>query len=280
MISRRDRSLGDGDRATVRYFTIEDPNGRQLRSIRMDRRWFPAQRCKRDDSQGWECTDLTPVPAPQPRAAAAPNFRITAIRVLSRARTVARAGQLTTCRTRSPASPSATITAPGLVVDAERGLVVVDRNTVPVAVGDVTSRSPARSRFPAASSTFTRCTILPSSPTIRSLGKTPVKTAKLAARDCRRARRSGWSASARTVSCVRADADRRRRAARAAAVAHHALSRQQSRGRHSSSIRRLDYDGVLLDKDGQVLGLWSSFAYENGRELTQDNKGVPIDLVS
>ena len=41
----------------------------------------------------------------------------------------------------------------------------------------------------------------------------------------------------------------------------------------------LDYDGVLLEKSGRVVGLWSSFAYENGRELAQDNRGVPIDLV-
>ncbi len=32
-------------------------------------------------------------------------------------------------------------------------------------------------------------------------------------------------------------------------------------------------------KSGRVIGLWSSFAYENGRELTQDNRGVPIDVV-
>src|SRR5437016_9110963 len=35
--------LGDGDRAPVRYITIDDPNGSQLRSIRMDRLWFPAR---------------------------------------------------------------------------------------------------------------------------------------------------------------------------------------------------------------------------------------------
>jgi S1-C subfamily serine protease len=29
-----------------------------------------------------------------------------------------------------------------------------------------------------------------------------------------------------------------------------------------------------------VLGLWSSFAYESGRDLTQDNRGVAIDLVA
>src|SRR6202011_4695959 len=34
-------ALGDGDHATVRYITIDDPNGSNLRSIRMDRLCFP-----------------------------------------------------------------------------------------------------------------------------------------------------------------------------------------------------------------------------------------------
>src|ERR1700683_2710466 len=33
--------LGDGAEVAVRYSTIDDPNGSQLRSIRIDRRWFP-----------------------------------------------------------------------------------------------------------------------------------------------------------------------------------------------------------------------------------------------
>jgi len=41
-----------------------------------------------------------------------------------------------------------------------------------------------------------------------------------------------------------------------------------------------EFDGVLADKDGNVLGTWSSFAYENGRELAQDIRGVPIEVVA
>ncbi|MGB8328012.1 MAG: trypsin-like peptidase domain-containing protein, partial [Steroidobacteraceae bacterium] len=44
--------LGDGDRASVRFFTLDDPNGSQLRSMRMDRRWFPARKCRRNDASG------------------------------------------------------------------------------------------------------------------------------------------------------------------------------------------------------------------------------------
>src|SRR5262249_54607946 len=58
--------LGDGDRTTVRFITIDDPNGSQLRSVRMDRRWFPAHHCERDDRQGlWDCKDLAAGPAPK-----------------------------------------------------------------------------------------------------------------------------------------------------------------------------------------------------------------------
>jgi S1-C subfamily serine protease len=40
-----------------------------------------------------------------------------------------------------------------------------------------------------------------------------------------------------------------------------------------------NYDGALVDKAGNVIGLWSSFAWESGREIQQDNRGVPIELI-
>ncbi|HEY5020207.1 MAG TPA: trypsin-like peptidase domain-containing protein, partial [Steroidobacteraceae bacterium] len=56
------KDLGDGAQVAVRYSTIDDPNGSELRSIRIDRRWFPARQCQRDDRQGfWQCTDLPSV---------------------------------------------------------------------------------------------------------------------------------------------------------------------------------------------------------------------------
>jgi membrane-associated protease RseP (regulator of RpoE activity) len=39
------------------------------------------------------------------------------------------------------------------------------------------------------------------------------------------------------------------------------------------------FDGVLVDKSGSVLATWSSFAFENGREVTQDNRGIPASLI-
>ena len=64
--------LADGARAPVRYVTLEDPRTTQLKVIRMDRRWFPARKCKRDDALGiWPCVGL----AAGPMALAAPARR-------------------------------------------------------------------------------------------------------------------------------------------------------------------------------------------------------------
>ena len=68
-------TLGDGDRTNVRYTTMDDPNGRQLRSIRMDRRWFPARRCTRNDASGlWDCVELPQGPSSKPPAGGSTTF--------------------------------------------------------------------------------------------------------------------------------------------------------------------------------------------------------------
>src|SRR5450631_2353417 len=52
--------LADGASAPVRYVTLEDPRATQLKVIRMDRRWFPARKCKRDDATGtWPCVAVS-----------------------------------------------------------------------------------------------------------------------------------------------------------------------------------------------------------------------------
>src|SRR5690606_15865978 len=40
-----------------------------------------------------------------------------------------------------------------------------------------------------------------------------------------------------------------------------------------------DYDGVIVDKNGAVMASWASFAYEAGREIQQENRGIPAELL-
>ncbi|MGH8294761.1 MAG: trypsin-like peptidase domain-containing protein, partial [Steroidobacteraceae bacterium] len=130
--------LANGAYANIRFTTVDDPNGSELGSFRMDRLWYPAEYCVRDDAVGtWPCTPLAAGPAPKPDPVSSTQFpkyrdpRLTAL---------------------APSLASVTFTMPysvsgvtehyyhgtGLVVDAKRGLIVVDRDTVPVSLGDVT----------------------------------------------------------------------------------------------------------------------------------------------
>jgi pro-apoptotic serine protease NMA111 len=274
-------TLGDGDRAVVRFFTIDDPNGSQLRSFRMDRKWFPAHRCTRDDALGlWPCKDLAPGPAPKPDKAAStayPHFSDTQISKI--------VPSLVQVSFDMPYSISGITErnyhGTGLILDAERGLVAVDRNTVPVALGDVSITFAGTVQVPGRVvyiHPLHNLAIVAYDPKL--LGTTPVKAAKLAVHEL---------AAGETVRIVglAAGSEIRSRSTQIADVEPLELPLSRTMRFRDSNLEvvqlvnpPLDYDGVLLDKEDRVLGLWSSFAYENGRELVQDNKGISIDLVS
>jgi len=273
--------LGDGDRSTVRFITIDDPNGSQLRSIRMDRRWFPAHHCERDDRAGlWDCQDLAAGPAPKPIKVSSTEFP-----KYKDPRLEALAPSLAMVAFDMPYSVSGITErnyhGTGLIVDAQRGLVVVDRNTVPVGIGDVTItlagtvQVPGRVVYIHPQHNLAMVAYDP-----KLIGSTPVKSAKLAVRDLS-AGESIW------VVGLGADSALRSRNTEIASIDPLELPLSRTMRFRDSNLEAvqlvnppLDFDGVLTDKAGNVLGLWSSFAYESGREIAQDNRGVPIDLVA
>ena len=273
--------LGDGDRSTVRFITIDDPNGSQLRSIRMDRRWFPAHHCERDDRAGlWDCKDLAAGPAPKPIKVSSTEFP-----KYKDPRLEALAPSLAMVAFDMPYSVSGITErnyhGTGLIVDAQRGLVVVDRNTVPVGIGDVTItlagtvQVPGRVVYIHPQHNLAMVAYDP-----KLIGSTPVKSAKLAVRDLS-AGESIW------VVGLGADSALRSRNTEIASIDPLELPLSRTMRFRDSNLEAvqlvnppLDFDGVLTDKAGNVLGLWSSFAYESGREIAQDNRGVPIDLVA
>jgi pro-apoptotic serine protease NMA111 len=275
------KELGDGDRTTVRYITIDDPNGSNLRSLRMDRRWFPAQHCERDDAQGiWDCRPLATGPAPKPHDISSTEFPKFKDSLLS-----ALAPSLVMVTFDMPYSVSGITErnyhGTGLVVDAQRGLVVVDRNTVPVGVGDVsitfagTVQVPGRVVYIHPQHNLAVVAYDP-----KLIGTTPVKAAKLTPRELS----AGESVS---VVGMTGDSELRSRSTQIASIDPLELPLSRTMRFRDSNIEAVqlvnpptEFDGVLSDKNGNVLGLWSSFAYESGREMAQDNRGVPIDLVA
>jgi len=273
--------LAQGDRATLRYFTLDDPRVPQLRVIRVDRRWFPSRRCHRDDVAGWwPCRDLPPGPAPTPEQAASTTFAQT-----GDARADRIAPSLVVVNFDMPYSVSGVTErgyrGTGIVVDAKRGLVVVDRNTVPVALGDVrltfagTIEVPGKVEYV---HPLHNLAIVSYDP--RLVGTTPVRAAHLATREL-------GSGDDVWVVGLRADQRIASLQSKVASVepAQFPLSRTVAFRDSNLDLVTLvngpgDFDGVITDASGDVRALWSSFAFDNGHELQQQNFGIPAGVVA
>jgi S1-C subfamily serine protease len=273
--------LADGARAPVRYVTLEDPRAVQLKVIRMDRRWFPARKCKRDDALGtWPCVGISPGPSAVSAKPASTEFAKT-----GDPRIDALAPSLVMVNFDMPYSVSGVTEknyhGTGVIVDAARGLVVIDRNTVPIAMGDVrivfagTVEVPGKVVF---IHPLHNLAVVSYDP--KSIGTTPVRAAKLINKPLG-AGDDVWVVGQRADSKIQSQ----RTQVSSVDVISFPLSRTlRFRDSNLEAVSLInppnDYDGVLADQKGNVLALWSSFAFETQRELEQVNRGMPAELVS
>ncbi len=272
--------LADGARAPVRYVTLEDPHAQQLKVIRMDRRWFPARKCKRDDALGiWPCVAIGAGPAPQPVPPAATKFSKT-----GDPRIDALAPSLVQVTFDMPYSVSGVTEknyhGTGVIVDAQRGLVVIDRNTVPLAMGDVrvtfngTVEVPGRVEFIHPLHNLALVSYDP-----KSIGDTPVRAATLLGRELQPGD-DVWVVGERSDSKI---LSQKTQVAGVDPVSFPLSRTLRFRDSNLEVVSLVnppgDVDGVLTNDKGAVLALWSSFAFETQRDLEQLNRGIPADLV-
>ncbi|HEY5558828.1 MAG TPA: trypsin-like peptidase domain-containing protein [Steroidobacteraceae bacterium] len=273
-------TLGHRQRVTVRFFTMEETRSLQLTTLRIDRAWFPARHCVRNDATGlWPCEAVTSGPDAPPPGPGTTRFAETGDRLVD-----AIAPALVLIEFSMPYSVSGVTErnyhGTGIVLDAARGLVAVDRNTVPVAIGDV--------RLTFAGTIEVDGTVeyvhpLHNLAVVRydpkQLGDTPVRAVKFAGRQ---------PATGEIVHVVGLHPDNRvvSQQSTVASIGPVAfpLSRTLQFRDANLEIMRLvngpdDFDGLIVDRRGEVLALWSSFAYENGRDLVQQNLGVPAGIV-
>ncbi|HEY5810566.1 MAG TPA: trypsin-like peptidase domain-containing protein [Povalibacter sp.] len=273
-------ALKDGERVTMRFSTVDDPSTAQWRVVRMDRRWFPARACQRDDATGvWPCTAWAEDGTAEPPKSASTSYTKTADPIVNRLQP-----SLVLVNFDMPYSVSGITErnyyGTGLIVDAERGLIVVDRNTVPVVIGDVrltfagTIEIPGRVEYVHPLHNLALVSYDP-----KLIGATPARAAVFKPVDVVPGEQV-WAVG------MRADGKVQSRVATVASVDPVAfpLSRTfQFRETNLETIQLVngpaDYDGVLANKDGQVVATWASFAYEAGREIAQENRGVPADVI-
>lgn len=270
----------DQQRFTVRFITLEEPGSSKVRVVRMDRRWFPAVRCRRDDRLGeWPCRSLDPGPAALPPEGGVARFveqPETRLRRIAPALVLVNFDMPYTVSGVSERHYFGT----GLVVDAERGYIVVDRNTIPEAIGDVRLTFGGSLEIPgrvAYVHPLHNLVLVAYDPAL--ITGSPVTAAHFA----RRAPKAGeelWVAGLRKGETL---------ASQAAAFASfepvgYPLSRTMRF--RESNLETLDLvngprdlDGVVVNGKGEVAALWSSFAWQGTGELAQENRGMPIEYV-
>ncbi|MEE8118733.1 MAG: PDZ domain-containing protein [Gammaproteobacteria bacterium] len=273
--------LTDGERATLRFFNFDDPNRESLGIIYMDWRWFPANRCKRNDEQGlWSCNPIQqPESAPhetQPLNATIPAY--------DDKRADRLAHSLVFVNFDMPylidGVDGAHYYGTGLIVDAERGLVVVDRNTVPVSLGEV--------RFTVAGSAEIRgkvefvhplhnLAMISFDPAL--LGDTPIESASLSMRELQNGE-DVWVVGYKADQTLSAQKSEVASTDPVRFPLSNTFRFRESNLETTSLVNPpQNIDGVLADRNGNVVSLWSSFAYQNGRTTAQTNMGVSAELI-
>jgi S1-C subfamily serine protease len=272
--------LPQGGRATLRYSTLDDPKGSETRVMRMDNIWFPAKHCKRDDVTGlWPCQEVPAIRAKAQQEPAMTTFD-------------GSTDKLT--RDLAPSLVLVTFDMPfsvagiternyhgtGLLVDAKRGLVVVDRNTVPVAPGDVRLTFGGSIEVPGKVEyihPLHNIAIVSFDPAL--LDGSPIREASLDAKELE---------PGEPVTVVGLSGDSRLRTLPTAIASiedvNFPLSRTLQFREANVEVATLvnaptDFDGVLVDKKGKVRALWSSFAAEGSRDTVQVNRGMPASIV-
>tara|TARA_R110002096_G_scaffold64920_3_gene158054 strand:- start:42001 stop:44799 length:2799 start_codon:yes stop_codon:yes gene_type:complete len=273
-------ALADGERATVRYINMENSTNSTVRVLEMDRVWFPAQRCERNDGpEGWLCRELADGPEPEPAAIGETRFS-----QYKDARLKAIAPSLVVATFDLPYILSGVADrhyyGTGLIVDKERGYVVVDRNTVPIAIGDV------RITFAGSLEVTGKIeqlhplhnfAIVSYDP--KAIGNTPVKAARFNTTPLQPGD-DVW------VVGIKGDHQLVHQASTVSSVDPLLLPLSRTLRFRDSNIEGIDlvtapsdFDGVLVDDKGRVAASWSSFAVQAGGDGSQVNRGVSSEVM-
>ncbi len=270
----------EGGQVTVRYYLLGNPRTDNVAVVRVSRRWFPIKLCTRDDATGrWPCVasaEAPPAEAPRP---ATTDLAVEGDRALE-----ALAPSLVAVECDVPYRLDGVhhdrFEGGGLIVDAERGLVVVDRETVPIAMGDVVVRFGGSVEVPAEIVYLNpehNLAVIRYDPAL--IGDTPVRSATLRSKKLRPGDTVwmvGMSPRQQIVS----------RETRVSAVGPVVLSLPHPPRFRDSNMELIDVEdpaatvgGVLTDKKGRVLAFWASYSRGSGKGMSSFFSGIPIDRV-
>ncbi len=273
-------AVPEGGRATIRYFILGNRRTDNVAVLQVSRRWFPMKLCRRDDGSGrWPCVASAAAPPPEPRRVATTDITVNGDRPLE---TVAPSLVAVECDVpyRLDGVHHDRFEGAGLIVDAERGLVVVDRETVPIAMGDLLVRFGGSVEVPGEIVYLNpehNLAVIRYDPQL--IGDTPVRTAKLRSERLRPGDRVwlvGMSPRQQIVS----------RETRVSAVGPVVMPLSHPPRFSDINMELIDIEdpaatvgGVLTDKKGRVVAIWASYSRGSGKGMSSFFSGIPVDRV-
>ncbi len=272
--------LADRQQIALQYITFKETRRTHVSIMRMDRRWFPARKCWRDDSKGiWPCESLQ-------ENISTEKMDTTVVKFIEYRDK--RANRL------SPSIVSVQFDLPfhingveeahyagaGLILDKKDGLVLVDRNTVPVALGDVrvifagALDIPAEVLFVHPLHNFA---IVKYDPAL--IGDTEVEQIDFRQKELE-AGDEVWLVALKNGQELLVEKTK----ISAIESLDFPLPKIPTFRESNLDVVSLhnppsSRGGVLTDNAGYVLAVWSSFAYGSGNELKQFEWGVPAEII-
>ncbi|MBL9105430.1 MAG: trypsin-like peptidase domain-containing protein [Myxococcales bacterium] len=274
-------ALPDGTKTTVRYYDLEAPTRERVAVITMDRRWFAMSRADRDDATGlWTPRALAlppPPPPPQPTTTSFPRSDDPRIQRLM--------PSLVTVDAAIPYKIDGVhnirFRGAGLIIDSVRGLVLADRNALPIPLADVRLTFAGGVEIPAKIvflHPHHNYGVVRYDPAL--LGDTPVRDAEL---------HTATLAPGDEVSVVAVKHNHRIVAYSTEVAAVEPVDlplprpprfRAMNMERIAVSTAVESIGGALTDAVGRVLALWATFSYQDGKDHRTHEHGIHADLLA
>ncbi len=272
-------SRGDRERVPVRYAHITRPEREQVAVVTIDRRWFPLRRCTRDTTGAWPCETASPgepAPPPPPATTSLAGNGSKAAQVLAPSMVMVEFD----VPYRAEGVWGSNFRGAGLVVDAEQGLILADRDTVPGGLGDVTLTFGGSVRIPGRV-VFVHpehnVSLIGYDPAL--LGDTPVRSATLLPAPVE----PGDEIHLVALTGTHQVASRVTRVSRVDPIRLPLPSPPQHRDVNLDVFQIDDsissVGGVIADKKGRVLAIWASFHRDEGDGAGASFRGLPVEAL-
>jgi pro-apoptotic serine protease NMA111 len=265
-----------GQYFTVKYVNIANPNRQQIANVKFQTNWHLSQRCKRNDITGlWPCEKIQWQSEKQALTATEVKLRQSSDKKINNiAPSLVMVNTHLAYQIDGFSYPSYSGT--GLIIDADEGLVITDRNTVPVKMSDVTltiggvTEVPAEVLFVHPLHSFSLLKYDPALLKDSELESAPLSDKLLSAGD--QVWLVGYQTSNRLIS----------EKLNVSSFDPLILPNPATPKFREANINSIIINnppavasGVLLDKKGRVRSWWTNFDYGRGGNQTID-RGLPI----